>query len=65
MCGCGRDTGSYFYTGHDGRAASMLHFLKWGTTDVAAILAKEDFGPTGTKNLEEVAIAQGWIGGQQ
>lgn len=62
-CGCGLSTDRYFATGkgHDGQAASMLHFLKWGTTDIAEILRAEGYGPEpGDKKLRDEATAAGW-----
>jgi hypothetical protein len=60
-CGCGERTGGYFATGHDGRAASMLHHLIWGTTNIAEILYSKDYGPgPDGKNLEAEALAAGW-----
>ena len=58
-CGCGRSTKRHFATGHDGRAASMLHLITWGSTDVAAILHDLGYGPDG-ENLEAKAKAKGW-----
>jgi hypothetical protein len=60
-CGCGRPTRGHFADegGHDAKAASMLHFVKYGTTNMADILREEDFGPDG-RNLTEVAKAAGW-----
>jgi hypothetical protein len=62
-CGCRLPTGGYFATneGHDGQAASMLHFLKWGTTNIAEILREEGFGPgPENRNLRAEATAAGW-----
>jgi hypothetical protein len=59
----GEATDRYFATGkgHDGQAASMLHFLKWGTTDIAEILRAEGYGPEpGDKKLRDEATAAGW-----
>jgi hypothetical protein len=39
----------------------MLHFLKWGTTDIAEILRAEGYGPEpGDKKLRDEATAAGW-----
>jgi hypothetical protein len=62
-CGCGKTTGGYFATGegHDGQAASMLHLLKWGTTNIAEILLSEGYGPgPDDRNLRAEAEAAGW-----
>ena len=60
-CGCGKPTKRYFADegGHDLRAAAMLHFVKYGTSDMAEILREEDYGPDG-RNLTEIAEAAGW-----
>jgi hypothetical protein len=60
-CGCPEPTKGHFATegGHDSRAASMLHFLKWGTTDMATILREEGFAPD-MRNLTEEAERAGW-----
>jgi hypothetical protein len=60
-CGCGKATSRHFVEGegHDGQALSMLNFLKHGTTNVAAVLLAEGYGPDGT-NLREAAEAAGW-----
>jgi len=60
-CGCGKPTKSYFAEegGHDLKAAAMLHFIKYGTTNMAAILHEEGFGPEG-ENLTEKAKARGY-----
>jgi hypothetical protein len=60
-CGCDKPTKGYFASegGHDAKAASMLHFVTWGTSDVAAILHDLGYGPDG-ENLEAKASAAGW-----
>ena len=58
-CGCGQATDRHFVTGHDLAAVSMLHFLKWDTTDMAAILREEGYGPHG-EYLRQAAELSGW-----
>jgi hypothetical protein len=62
-CGCGDATKSHFSSdgGHDLRAASMLRFIKYGTSDIAEILRQEGYGPDG-RNLTEAAREAGWQG---
>lgn len=62
-CGCGETTKGHFADsgGHDARAASMLHLLLWGTTNIAEILHEKGYGPgPDDKNLEAEARAVGW-----
>jgi hypothetical protein len=58
-CGCGTSTDRHFAAGHDLVAASMLHFLLFGTTNMAETLVSEEYGP-GAKNLRDEAMAKGW-----
>jgi hypothetical protein len=58
-CGCGTPTEGHFEGGHDLKATAMLHFVKYGTTSMAAILREEGFGPEG-ENLVEKAKARGY-----
>jgi hypothetical protein len=60
-CGCGETTKGHFADsgGHDAKAASMLHFVTWGTTNMAAILRDFGYGPgPNDKNLEADARAR-------